>query len=91
VKRHVCEQFVHLASVVANLVDDEAGACRNLLRQFEILRHDLTLQPLVIGHDGAGEERADGCLGEDLQQAHRIGVEHGRRPTVVPGDRVISG
>ena len=48
VQGHVLEQFVLLAGVVADLVDDEASAGADLFGQLEILRHDLGFEPLVV-------------------------------------------
>ena len=59
VQGHVLEQFVLLAGVVADLVDDEAGAGVDLFSQLEILRHDLGFEPLVVV-DYSAEKKASG-------------------------------
>lgn len=91
VRRHVFEQLVHLPRVVADLIDNESGAGLNLLGQLEILRHDLGFQPLIIRDHGAGEKIAARDFGEELQQSHRIGIEHGRRLAFVAGGGIIAG
>lgn len=53
---HILQQFVLLARVVANLVNDEARPHFDLARQLEILRHHLALVPLEVRHYGAGKE-----------------------------------
>ena len=99
------QQLVVLARVPADLVDDEARTRLDLLPQLEVLRHHLTLAPLVVRHDAAEEEvrpveprvgRA--CirkplihLGEEAEQADRVDVEHRRGEPLVPRDRIVAG
>ena len=76
VQVHVLQQFVLLAAVVADLIDDETRPSLNLLGQLEILRHDFAFMTLEIRDDGTGKERGV-SLGQQADQSHGIGIEYG--------------
>ena len=98
------QQLVVLARVVADLVDDEPRARRHLLRQLQVLRHDLPLVPLVVRHDAPQEEvrptqRAVGPplvvqahvhLGEHAEEPDRVDVEDRRRMPLVAGHGIVA-
>ena len=75
-ERHVLQQLVLLAGVVADLRDDEAGALLDLPGQLEVLRHHLVLVALEVGGSHAEIEIDALDLRQELQQADGVEVEH---------------
>ena len=106
-ERHVLEQLVHLAGVVADLVDDEGGPGGELGGELEVLRHDLALVALVVVDDGPEEEvgpfharpAAPGSprfqslvhVREHLEEADRVDVEDAAGAAAVAVGRVVAG
>ena len=99
------EQLVVLAHVPADLVDDEACPRLRLPPELEVLGHHLPLVALVVRDHAPQEEvrlleprlrpplvaQPGVHLGEEVEEAHRVDVEHRRGETAVPGDRVVAG